>query len=81
MIEPQTIHKPSHRALNDTLDTHFPTELKPHFIEESSEVQKVHHQEETSKISNFIDPSKVIEENENEAEQEYIEDNFEDEYA
>ena len=81
MIEPQTIHKPSHRALSDTLDTHFPTELKPHFIEESSELQKVQHQEETSKISNFIDPSKVIEENENEAEQEYIEDNFEDEYA
>ena len=40
MIEPQTIHKPSHRALTDTLDTHFPTELKPHFVEESSVLHK-----------------------------------------
>jgi hypothetical protein len=80
MIEPQTIHKPSHRALTETLDTHFPTELKPHFVEDSSGLHKEHHQEISHK-STIIDASKVIAENENEADQEYIEDNFEDDYA
>jgi hypothetical protein len=35
----------------------------------------------TSHRSDLINASKVIEENDNEAEQEYIEDNFEDDYA
>ena len=81
MIEPQTIHKQSHHALTtDTLETHFPAELKPHFVEESSTHHKEQHQV-TSHRSDLINASTVIEENDNEAEQEYIEDNFEDDYA
>lgn len=80
MIEPQTVHKQSHHSVTDTLETHFPAELKSHFVEESSGLHKEQHQV-TSHRSDLIDPSKVIEENDNEAEQEYIEDNFEEEYA
>ena len=56
MIEPQTIHKQSHRTITDTLDTHYPAELKPHFIEDSSGLHKEQHQE-ISPTSNLIDPS------------------------
>ena len=80
MIEPQTVHKQSHHSVTDTLETHFPAELKPHFVEDSPGLHKEQHQL-TSHRSDLIDPSKVIEENDNEAEQEYIEDNFEEEYA
>jgi hypothetical protein len=81
MIEPQTVHKQSYHALTtDTLETHFPAELKPHFVEESSGLHKEQHKV-TSHRSDLINASKVIEENDNEAEQEYIEDNFEDDYA
>ena len=80
MIEPQTVQKQSHHSETDTLETHFPAELKPHFVEDSSGLHKEQHQV-TSHRSDLIDPSKVIEENDNQAEQEYIEDNFEEEYA
>lgn len=77
-----TIPKKSQRGFTDTIDTQQASLIKPNFTEEELERQR---SRQSVKLDGSIQKQENIEDekskNVNETEQDYIEENFEDEYA
>ena len=77
-----TMPKKSQRGFTDTIDTQLASMIKPNLTEEEIERQR---SRQSVKLEDSIQKQKSVEhsksKNVNETDQDYIEENFEDEYA